>query len=476
MGHARTKIVAPVGSGSRLGKFVITRSIGRGGMCEVFEARHEELNKLVAVKVLKPEYTIDPIIVDRFLREGRAASRVRHRHAIDMLDVGTHDGVVYLAMEYLAGEDLSVRLKREGALPVEVAVDLVLPVLAAIVEAHDCGVVHRDLKPANIFLASNRRGQVEPKVLDFGISKVADDAQMQTATETLLGTPAFMAPEQIRSARSSSPASDQYSLGVILYQCVTGRLPFKGENPFATFELVVKGEYPRAAAVNPGVPAALDQVIARAMALDPAARFPSVAHLGGALLPFATVGARALWTPAFHHGPDAAPTVVVPRADLSSPAGGTITQASVQVQTPKRSAPMARPSRHVALLAVGVFSLATSVTTLIVRARHPRSETVAATTAAPAVPETSPPAASVPLTDEPDVPEPADVAEPADVPAPADVLEPAMAPVDAVVQQLRVEDDTPRANPAPSAPRPGRATRPARPRLVRDPNGALDIR
>jgi serine/threonine-protein kinase len=349
-----------------------------------------------------------------------------------MLDVGTHDGVVYLAMEYLAGEDLSVRLKREGALPVEVAVDLVLPVLAAIVEAHDCGVVHRDLKPANIFLASNRRGQVEPKVLDFGISKVADDAQMQTATETLLGTPAFMAPEQIRSARSSSPASDQYSLGVILYQCVTGRLPFKGENPFATFELVVKGEYPRAAAVNPGVPAALDQVIARAMALDPAARFPSVAHLGGALLPFATVGARALWTPAFHHGPDAAPTVVVPRADLSSPAGGTITQASVQVQTPKRSAPMARPSRHVALLAVGVFSLATSVTTLIVRARHPRSETVAATTAAPAVPETSPPAASVPL--------------------------------------------TPRANPAPSAPRPGRATRPARPRLVRDPNGALDIR
>jgi serine/threonine-protein kinase len=272
VGHARTKIVAPVGSGSRLGKFVITRSIGRGGMCEVFEARHEELNKLVAVKVLKPEYTIDPIIVDRFLREGRAASRVRHRHAIDMLDVGTHDGVVYLAMEYLAGEDLSVRLKREGALPVEVAVDLVLPVLAAIVEAHDCGVVHRDLKPANIFLASNRRGQVEPKVLDFGISKVADDAQMQTATETLLGTPAFMAPEQIRSARSSSPASDQYSLGVILYQCVTGRLPFKGENPFATFELVVKGEYPRAAAVNPGVPAALDQVIARAMARAPAAR------------------------------------------------------------------------------------------------------------------------------------------------------------------------------------------------------------
>ena len=158
MGPPRSKIAAPIGSGSRLGKFVVTRSIGRGGMCEVFEARHEDLNKLVAVKVLKPEYTLDPTIVDRFLREGRAASRVRHRHAIDMLDVGTHDGVVYLAMEFLAGEDLSSRLKREGALPVEVSVDLVLPVLAAIVEAHDCGVVHRDLKPANIFLATNRRG------------------------------------------------------------------------------------------------------------------------------------------------------------------------------------------------------------------------------------------------------------------------------------------------------------------------------
>jgi tRNA A-37 threonylcarbamoyl transferase component Bud32 len=471
VGPPRSKIAAPIGSGSRLGKFVVTRSIGRGGMCEVFEARHEDLNKLVAVKVLKPEYTLDPTIVDRFLREGRAASRVRHRHAIDMLDVGTHDGVVYLAMEFLAGEDLSSRLKREGALPVEVSVDLVLPVLAAIVEAHDCGVVHRDLKPANIFLATNRRGQVEPKVLDFGISKVADDAQMQTATETLLGTPAFMAPEQIRSARSSSPASDQYSLGVILYQCVTGRLPFRGENPFATFELVVKGEHPRASSVNPAVPGALDLVLARAMALDPAARFPSVAHLGGALLPFASVGARALWAPAFQHGPEAAPTVIAPRADLASPAGGTITQASVQVQTPSRPPTAARPSRHVALIAVGVFSLTTSVTTLIVRARSTRTATVAA----PAVAEAPPPTAPVVPADEPDAaPE---APQPPDVPEAADVNDAAAALDDAVVQQLRVEVEACRADPAPPAPRPARATaRPSRPRLVRDPNGALDIR
>ncbi|MFO0629286.1 MAG: protein kinase [Polyangiales bacterium] len=470
---------------------MITRSIGRGGMCEVFEARHEELNKLVAVKVLKPEYTLDPTLVDRFLREGRAASRVRHRHAIDMLDVGTHEGVVYLAMEFLAGEDLSTRLKREGALPVEVAVDLLLPVLAAIVEAHDCGVVHRDLKPANIFLASNRRGQVEPKVLDFGISKVADDAPMQTATDTMLGTPAFMAPEQIRSARNSSPASDQYSLGVILYQCVTGRLPFRGENPFATFELVVKGEHPRASSVNPAVPASLDAVLGRAMALDPAARFPSVAHLGGALLPFASVGARALWAPAFHHGPEATPPVAPPRADAASPAGGTITQASVQVPTLAAHPPVVSTSRHLALVAVGVFSLATSITTLIVRARNPRP-TPSVTAVAPprAASEPSavgepPPAASEPSAVGEPPPAVDDVAPAAEDVTPAarvdavveDVTPTLAAPDSGVVQQLRVAPDEARGEPVRSSPRPGRPNaRPPRPRLQRDPNGALDIR
>ena len=291
---------APLGPGARLGKFMIVRELGHGGMCQVYEALHTELQKRVAIKTLLPRYASHPTIVERFLREGRAASRIRHRHAIDMIDVGTEDGVVYLAMEYLDGEDLSRRIKREGALSVQVALDLLIPAMAAVVEAHDVGVVHRDLKPANLFLARSRRGQIESKVLDFGISKVADDdAPNATASEAVLGTPTFIAPELIRGARHTSPASDQYSLGVILYQCVTGKLPFRGENSFATYEKVVKGEYTPPRALAPTLPPGVEAVIVRAMALDPLQRYASVTEMGAALLPWASAGVRETWASTF---------------------------------------------------------------------------------------------------------------------------------------------------------------------------------
>ncbi len=320
--------------GSVLGKFSIVREIGRGGMCFVYEARHRDLHKTAAVKTLKPEYAAQPEVIERFVREGRAASRVRHRHAIDMIDVGEHDGVVYLAMEYLEGEDLAGRIKRAGPLSARETVDTLLPVMAAIVEAHEAGVVHRDLKPANIFLSTDRRGNVEPKVLDFGISKVTlDDAQHQTATSALLGTPCYMAPEQVQGARYTSPASDQWSLGVIVFQCLTGALPFFGPSMFDTMQAIVFGRYTAPRAIVPSIPAELEAVIARALTLNPAQRFPSVAAMGEAMLPFASPGIGALWTPTFTSGARVASAPVpLPPGMSSNP--GTITQATHEVSRP----------------------------------------------------------------------------------------------------------------------------------------------
>lgn len=360
-GHGPATALQP---GDNLGKYSIVREIGRGGMGSVYEARHLDLHKAVAIKTLKPEYAAQPAVVERFLREGRAAARVRHRHAIEMFDVGEVEGMVYLAMELLDGEDFAAKLKREGALSAQTTVDLLLPVLSAIDEAHEAGIVHRDLKPANIFLATSRRGHVEPKVLDFGISRLDDD-QGQTATDALLGTPLYMAPEQVRGAKNTSALSDQFSLGVILYQCLTGGLPFRGSSSFETMQRITLGVYTRPCDLRPELDAALESVIVRAMASDPAARFPSVAALALALCPFASVGVRSLWEPTFSHAGHVAPAspsplVVTPTLPMRD--AGTITAAngSISVEVPTIVTGQGRVARRgflVGIALLGVLAL-----------------------------------------------------------------------------------------------------------------------
>ena len=313
--------------GDLVGRYEIVREIGRGGMCRVYAAVHRDLQKAVAVKTLNAEFLDRPDVVERFVREGRAASRIRHRHVVDVVDVGEQDGVVYLAMEFLEGEDLSQRIKRGGPLAPREAADLMLPVLAAIAEAHRAGVVHRDLKPGNIFLCVDRRGAVEPKVLDFGISKLRDDVgEHRTSTEAMLGTPAYMAPEQIERSRDVTAATDVYALGVILYQCLTGKLPFRGGNVYETLNLVLLGSFAPPLALRPELPPALDAAVLRAMARAPAGRFESVDAMGAALLPFASDLARAQWAPVFGEAPAAAPvSVAAGYVSASHGAPGTIT-------------------------------------------------------------------------------------------------------------------------------------------------------
>jgi len=462
--------------GSRLGKYTIVREIGRGGMGSVYEARHEELHKAVAIKTLKSEFASQPAIVERFLREGRASSRVRHRHAIEMFDVGEHEGIVFLAMEYLEGEDLAQRLKRGGALPVQTAIDLLLPVLSAIVEAHEVGVVHRDLKPANIFLATTRRGHVEPKVLDFGISRIEDD-QNQTSTETMLGTPFFMAPEQVRGAKNTSPLSDQFSLGVILYQCLTGVLPFRGATSFETFQLITQGQYRQPRTLVETIPPAVEASLARTLSTDPRARFPSVAEFARSLCPYASAGARALWEPTFS-SPDAAlldismvSLVSTPPADLaqSVSAPGSLAGASrdhVASTEASRSSSRTLPLALGALVLLGGLSV--GLGRMLKGLGRGASPPVAAAVAAPEGP--SRPAVQPPLATPPSAPA-TPPAAPAVVPS-APLVPPTPTARTRRLPTARPATATP--GPSPRAPTPpvGAAAAVRRSGPERDPSGA----
>jgi eukaryotic-like serine/threonine-protein kinase len=253
--------------GTVLGRYVLVRLLGAGGMGAVYEGTHQELGKRVAVKLLQERYIASPTARQRFLLEGRAVARIRHPNVADVYDVGIEGEPPYLVMELLEGEDLARLLGREAPLSVQRAADLLIPVVAGVAAAHALGVVHRDLKPGNIFLASERHG-ITPKVLDFGIAKLADGETSGAATEsgTVIGTPHYMSPEQARGVSEIDAKSDQYSLGVVLYQMVTGRLPLAGVPLYAVIFKTVQGDFPAPRQLRPELPSAFEQLILRAMA------------------------------------------------------------------------------------------------------------------------------------------------------------------------------------------------------------------
>jgi serine/threonine protein kinase len=314
--------------GTQLGRYQIVRLMGRGGMGAVYEATHRDLKKRVAIKTLHPAVAATPGARARFLREGEAASRIRHPNVVDVTDVAAEGSIAYLVMEFLEGEDLSSLLERAGALPFSESVDLLLPVFAAISVAHDEGVIHRDLKPENIFLSQSRHGGAEPKVLDFGISKLSSsgggNTLALTGTGASMGTPYYVAPEQVRSAAGVDARSDQYALGAILYECVTGHRAHQGQTIYEVIRSVGEGSFPPPRAHRPDTPPKLEEAILRAMRLDPAQRFPSVQALARAVLPFASPSARAHWAPALQgdSGVDGR-TSSAPQRSASHP-GGTV--------------------------------------------------------------------------------------------------------------------------------------------------------
>jgi eukaryotic-like serine/threonine-protein kinase len=266
-------------------KYAIEGIMGRGGMGVVFRARHVQLGSLVALKFMRPEVQEVPNAVERFLREARIAASLQSDHAVKIFDVDSdQDGTPYMAMEFLEGEELSKRLHRTGVIPAKEATGYALEMCAALSEAHAKNVVHRDLKPANMFLAKKWGGKEVLKLLDFGISKVqTEKAAELTGDGTSLGSPSYMAPEQMIASNAVDRRADIWSLGVCLYRFLSGKLPFDSESVWEVSLLVTTKEPVHLASLRADLPSALVAAVHKCLIKDPAKRFQSVEEVAEAL-------------------------------------------------------------------------------------------------------------------------------------------------------------------------------------------------
>jgi serine/threonine-protein kinase len=269
------------------GKYRIDKLIKTGGMGSVYCGKHVLMDKTVAVKVLRPSLAVDDKVVARFSREAKAASRISHPHAVSVTDFGeAENGVVFLVMEYLDGRTLKELITSEGAFTLERTVEIVRQVAGALDAAHAQGVVHRDLKSDNIMLSQTNGGDWA-KVLDFGIAKIqqAEGVRDHDITEAnlVVGTPQYMSPEQCSQTGPLDARSDIYSLGVIIYEMLAGRLPFTGESPTVIMMKQVQDPPPSILSARPELPAAVEDIVQRALAKQPVDRFQSAGELSAAL-------------------------------------------------------------------------------------------------------------------------------------------------------------------------------------------------
>ncbi len=287
---ARFDAPLPVRAGDVLvGKYKVERVLGAGGMGYVVAARHLELGARVAIKLLRPEVH-DEDALARFSREARAMFRLKSEHVGKVLDIGRlPDGSPFMVMEYLVGTDLGAHLQARGRLPVPEALDYVLQACEAVAEAHALGIVHRDIKPPNLFLSRRVDGSARVKVLDFGISKIPDssDEKMRlTHASTIMGSPFYMSPEQLRSSASADARSDVWALGIVLYELLSGAVPFTAESPAALYAKLLEEDPRPLHEVVPDVPPGLSAVIHACLARKPERRVQSVEELAARLEPF----------------------------------------------------------------------------------------------------------------------------------------------------------------------------------------------
>jgi eukaryotic-like serine/threonine-protein kinase len=285
------------------GKYRVERVLASGGMGMVLTAYHESLDQRVAIKLMQPALAANPNAIERFKREARAAARIKTEHAIRVFDVDRlPDGAPYIVMEFLEGQSLDQILAAHGRLPIHDAADFAIQALAAIAEAHSVGIVHRDLKPPNLFLNDLPDGRRIIKVLDFGISKLTETTSLGglgvehdiTSSQAMLGTPAYMAPEQVVSARDVDGRSDLWSIGVILYEMLAGRALFASDTAGRTFANVINMPIPDLREHRPEVPDALAAIVLRCLERDSSERFASANELMDALAPFGTDAVAAL--------------------------------------------------------------------------------------------------------------------------------------------------------------------------------------
>jgi eukaryotic-like serine/threonine-protein kinase len=271
-------------------KYRVKAVLGSGGMGTVFEAQHVSIGRVVAIKVLNPESN-NPVAVKRFQQEAWAAGSIGHPNLCEVFDLGAlPDGRPYLVMERLYGETLAERLDQGRRLPINDAIDIMMQVLAGLATVHLKGIVHRDIKPENVFLAERKGFPMVTKLLDFGVSKVIagaqdewDDKSALTKTGVVMGTPYYVSPEQARALKDLDARTDLYSCGVLLYEALTGELPFEAEHFHALLLRIVRGNPTPPSKLRPEISPVLEQVVLKAMAVDRNARYPTASDMGRAL-------------------------------------------------------------------------------------------------------------------------------------------------------------------------------------------------
>ena len=282
---------SPVAPGDVLaGKYKVERVLGIGGMGIVVAARHLQLEEPVAIKFMLEDALKIPDAVARFLREAKAAARLKSEHVAKVSDVGTLDtGSPYMVMEYLEGKDLGELSQQRGPLPPQDVVDYILEACEALAEAHSIGIVHRDLKPANLFLANRPGGASVVKVLDFGISKITSPGGKDvrvTGTTTLVGSPTYMSPEQLKASRDVDARTDVWALGVTMYELLTGKVPYEADTmPMLCAKILTEAPLD-IATVRADLPPGLRDVVMRCLHSDLTTRVQNVAELANALAPF----------------------------------------------------------------------------------------------------------------------------------------------------------------------------------------------
>ena len=286
----------PVAPGDVLaGKYRVDRVLGAGGMGVVVAARHLQLDEPVAIKFLLAEMLAQPDVVERFARESRAAIKIKSEHGVRVMDVGNlPDGAPYMVMELLVGRDLAATLQVNGPLPVADCIVYVLQACEALAEAHALGIVHRDLKPANLFLVQRSDGTPCIKVLDFGISKVAQSGAegSMTRTHQMMGSPYYMSPEQMTSARDVDMRADIWSMGAVIYELLTGRTPFEGDSVPKLCASILQSTPASMTQSRQDLPEELQAVVFKCLEKDKNRRWQNVGQLALALSAFGPSSCR----------------------------------------------------------------------------------------------------------------------------------------------------------------------------------------
>ena len=395
----------PVAPGELLaGKYLVERLLGEGGHGVVVAAQHVALGERVAIKVLRPEVAQDQETVARFVREARASVRIKGEHVARVLDVGSlPSGLPYMVMEHLEGADLSAVIEQKGWLPIATAVDYVLQTCEALAEAHALGIVHRDIKPSNLFLTTRPDGSPCIKVLDFGISKAmpgqgAGPEMNLTQTQSVLGSPQYMAPEQMRSSKRVDGRTDIWALGTTLHELLTGHPPFDASTMPELFAMILQDPAPRLGERRPGMPPALEVAVARCLEKEPEKRFADVYELARALAPLGSstgnTAVERISRVAFN---TARSTDRIFPVDGGSAPGVDLSRTERDVRTATNDLPSSRRRWTFGFAAIAAFMAVVGVAGIVIGLQRIRASTAAgATTASEASLLPSPPSPSLP--------------------------------------------------------------------------------